>query len=497
MGQPFRPWVRLGLWLLSSLLAGCNALPGPKAARSPAPVAQARPAGEKEPQETKPIRQTALFVPAAAADKTDSPAPAVPFEAMAELSPEALVQQVLLRNPSLGQMVAAWKAASVRYPQVTSLDDPMFGFTVAPASTWADSVHFAGRAEISQKYPFPGKLHLRGENAEAEAHAAGQDVEDLRLQLAESARNAFADYYLVERALEVNDEALRLLKEARENAETRYRTGLVPQQDILQADVEIGRQRERQAELEQLRVVAVARINTLLHLPTGNPLPPPPKRIELAEALPEVQVLQAAAVAKRPDLQALADRIAADQAAVALAKKEFYPDFEVLAAYDSFWQTPQQALQPQVGVRLNLPVRKAKRCAAVAEAEARLAQRQAELDRQRDQVSLQVQEAHAQVRKGEKVVGLYTKEILPAAQDNVKAAQSAYITGKTPFLTYIEAERSLVTLRDRYYEAIADYFRRRAALERALGVPLGPAPKGAAAADPLSPTKSSGKQDIR
>lgn len=34
-----------------------------------------------------------------------------PFAGMAELSVDALVEQVLARNPSLAQMVAAWHAA--------------------------------------------------------------------------------------------------------------------------------------------------------------------------------------------------------------------------------------------------------------------------------------------------------------------------------------------------------------------------------------------------
>jgi outer membrane protein TolC len=223
-----------------------------------------------------------------------------------------------------------------------------------------------------------------------------------------------------------------------------------------------------------MREVAVARINTLMHLPTHSRLPPPPKQLQLAAPLPDVQALQATAVAARPDLQALADRIAAEQASLALAQKEFYPDFEVMAAYDAFWQPPQQALQGQVGVRLNLPVRKGRRYGAVAEAQARIGQRQAELDRQRDQVNLQVEEAHAQVRESERVVPAHTETILPAAGANVKAAQPAYVTGKIPFLSLIEAERNVIGLRDRYYESLADYFRRRAALERAAGGPLVP-----------------------
>jgi outer membrane protein TolC len=401
----------------------------------------------------------------------------LPFAGLKELSAESLVQEVLARNPSLAQMAAAWQAASARYPQVTSLEDPMFGAQVAPGAFGSNTVEGGYRLEISQKYLWCGKLALRGANALAEASAAGNTVEDTRLQLVEAARMAFYDYYLVARALEVNEEGLKLLHQFRENAETRYSTGLVPQQDIFQADVEIGRQQERHLGLERQRQVAVARLNTLMHLPPDLPLPPPPRQLARAEALPQPQALRQAALARRPDLKALADRVAAEQAALALAHKDFYPDFEVLAAYDSFWQ--ERPLRAQLGVRLNLPVRLARRDAAVLEAQARIAQRQAELARQVDQVHFEVEQAFEQVLESERTVRLYEKTVLPAARKNVEAAQSAYLTGRVPFLSLIEAQRNAVGLRDRYYEALADYFRRRATLERVAGGPLVSTPQPA------------------
>jgi outer membrane protein TolC len=173
-------------------------------------------------------------------------------------------------------------------------------------------------------------------------------------------------------------------------------------------------------------------------------------------------------------LQALAHRIAADEAALRLAQKEYYPDFEPFVMYDRFMgnASDNRDLATMLGVRMNLPVYKSRRAAAVTEAAARVAQRKAELDRQTDQVNLQVQEAYERVRKSQKSVLLYEKSILTAAEANVNAARSAYETGKVPFLALIEAQRNVVNLRDRYYEVLADYFRRLAALERAVGGPI-------------------------
>jgi outer membrane protein TolC len=415
--------------------------------------------------------------PAPPAEKAPCP-PHQPEAATAELSADALVAEVLARNPSLAQMTAAWQAAAARYPQVTSLEDPMFAATLGPGTVAPDDpgVRFAYRLEVSQKYPWPGKLPLRGQGALAEARAAANEVEDTRLQLVESARVAFADYYLAGRALAVSAEGLSLLERFRRSARSRYESNLVPLQDVLQAEVEIGRERQRRLTLERMQEVAVARINTLRNLPPDAPLPPPPTEVPVEDGLPPAPELRAAALARRPDLQALANRVAAEQAALALAGMDYYPDLEPFVMYDRFMgnNAASKDLAAMLGVRLNLPVRKARRCAALAEAQARLDQRRAELARQTNQANFEVQQAYAQVRESQRTVRLYEQTILPRARENVEAAEAAYEARKVPMLSLIEAQRSQVGLLDRYYEAVADYVRRRAALERVTGVPQVP-----------------------
>ncbi len=314
-----------------------------------------------------------------------------PFAGPGDLVVEDLVQQVLARSPSLGQMEAAWRAATTRYPQVTALEDPMFMGTIGPATFGSNTVNPAYIANIAQKVPFPGKLRLRGEAARAEAHAAGADVDDMRLQLVESTRTAFYDYYLVGRALEVNRQGLRLLREFRKSAVSRYENRKASEQDYRQADVEIGRLEERELTLKRMWKVAIARINTLMHLPPDAPLPPPPGDIAVAESLPDVQALRAAALNQRPDLRALVDRVAADQARVALACKEYYPDFTPYFEFNRFMGNTAQTLPLAyfLGVSMNLPVQRQRLHAAVREAQAKLAERQAELARQSDQVNYQ------------------------------------------------------------------------------------------------------------
>ncbi len=493
-------WMRrcCGLAALALAHAGCVNMP-PRA-EAPAPAAQpalpaqpAAPAWEKGPLVTivhkrEPAPAPMLWPRPAPGTAPPPPAPPSLFAGAKELDVDAVVARVLERSPTVALMVAAWQAASARYPQVTSLDDPLLGVQAAPGAWASRGLDGGVRVELSQKYPWCGKLGLRGENAQALAQAAGHDVADAKLQLAEAARRAFYDYYLVDRALAVSRENLRLLRDFRARALVRYENRLAPEQDFRQAEVEIGRAQERQVGLERLRPAVVARINTLMHLPPDGPLPPPPEKAELGEALPEAVALRALAVRRRPDLMALAERIRAERAGLGLAHLEFYPDIEVLAAFDSIWQ--EKPLRGQVGLRLNLPVRTERRWGAVAEAQARLGQRVAELSREVDQLNYQVQQAHEQVRESEQVVRLYEKTVLPAARQNVKAALAGYETSRVPFLSLIEAQRNVTGLQDRYYEATAEYHRRRATLERAVGGPATPPP--VPEARPAMPRKPDG-----
>ncbi len=400
-----------------------------------------------------------------------SPPAQQPLKGVMSLTAEDVVRVILERNPTLDQMRATAAAAAARYPQVTSLDDPTATAWTAPGSIGSPNVNYAARVEISQKLFYPGKRGLRGDAAKADALAATEDVEDARLQLTEAARAALADYYLAVKATTVAEENAKILVEFRKNAAARYKAGQGQQQDVLQADVEIARQDERLVSLRRARLVAVARLNTLMHMPPDSPLPPPGDA-RVTGTLLEAATLREIALG-RPDVRAVVARVAAEESTLALAIKEYKPDVEVMAAYDGFWQgLGGRPLQWQVGLRTNLPVRFARREGAVAEARAKVTQRRAELARLTDRINFEVQEAFERVREANEVVILYESKVLPAADANVKEAEAGYTNNRVPFLNLIEAQRNAVSLRDRYYEAVAESARRRAALDRAVGAPL-------------------------
>lgn len=392
------------------------------------------------------------------------------FSGRTELVLPELEREVQRRNPSLRAALAAWGAAAEKCPQAVALDDPMLQTMLAPGTLASNSSTQASYIfGIGQKIPWSGKRGLRGQVAEWNAVAASLDHDEVQLRLTEAARIAFYDYYNVFRQLDLNDANLTALQSFRETAKSKFEANLVPQQDVLQADVELAKLEQRGVEIERQRLVASARINTLLHREPQLSLPPPPRRLPLSAPLPSVEELRARAIEQRPDLAAQAARLHSEQNALALTYKDYYPDFEIMGKYDSFWADVVQ--RGQIAINMNLPLYRGRRDASVREAIHRVNKLQAEYEQQVDLIRNEVHTAYARVEAGRKTLELYTEKVLPAAQSNVEAAGSGYTAGTVDFLRLVQAQRELIELNEKYQQAVVDYNRNRAELDRVVGNP--------------------------
>jgi outer membrane protein TolC len=392
-----------------------------------------------------------------------------PFAGHAVLDRQALVTAVLARNPSVDAARWAWRAALARYPQETALDDPTLEYSLAPASVGASGVDAGQRVTLSQALPFPGKLALRGEVALAEAEAAASEFAAVRLRLATITSLLFDDYYLGHRTLEILAAHRALLVELREVATVRYETGEASQQDPLQAEVEEAHVlHDEILARTSLRIVA-QQINGLLHRAQAFPIPPPPTALDApAHVLRDREAVLARARAQRPELLASERRVRGQEAAVSLARREFLPDVRLMGTYDSFWE--ESELQPMLGIELNLPLRRARRHAAVEEAEASLERERSERASLEDEVSTSVVAALDRLDEAHHQFDLYRDRLLPAARDQVEAARAAFETGRSDFPALVEAERSLRRIELAAEEAITNLSRREAELSLATGV---------------------------
>ena len=85
-------------------------------------------------------------------------------------------------------------------------------------------------------------------------------------------------------------------------------------------------------------------------------------------------------------------------------------------------------------------------------------------------IQSEVEVARLYVVEAIHVVGLYRKRLLPVARDQVAAARSGHQTGANDFQVVVSAERNLRDVELAQLSTLAELSKRRARLDRALGL---------------------------
>jgi cobalt-zinc-cadmium efflux system outer membrane protein len=381
----------------------------------------------------------------------------------------AYVGAVLHRNRSIESARQAWRAAMGRARQTGALEDPMVNVEVAPLSIGSSSARFGWTAMISQHLPWPGKLALDESVAHAEADAAKSDFEASRRELALTASLLFDQYFVAARSIEINAHHVELMRHMQAAATAQYEVGRGSAQDSLQAEFELTHMEHDTLILASQRDVTVAQMNELLHRAPELPLPPPPKELSSPPApdLAEAGRLEAEAVDRRPDIVAAREHARAQQARADRGSREYLPDVTVSTSFNSMWDMPEHRWM--VGLGFNLPVQTGRRGGTVDEAKAMRAQYEADAARMTDAARTQVVVALKQLDESAHVLHLFEKRLLPVARDEVDAARAAFTASQAPFASVVDAEKNLRGVELDQQMARADYDRRRAELDRALG----------------------------
>lgn len=386
------------------------------------------------------------------------------------LDRQALIAAVLASNRDLAAARSAVEAARARADKVRGLPNLGVSYSFGPLSVFKDGERYGQVIQVGQELPWPGTLARRGDRARAIADAGEADLASLRRELALAASQGYDDYWYLERALAVNREHQELMREFQAVATARYAAGIAPQQAPLAAEVEFAHLEHFEVVLGTDRKELVARLNRLLHRPAGSSLPPPPSGLLGLDPKgdPNVTELTELALAGRPEVKAARARIGAREIGLDLAHLEGKPGLRPMASFNSMWNA--DAHRWMVGLGVSLPVWRQRIEAGVAEADAELAAELRRSEALEDRIASEVEIAAQRLTESRHVATLFTNRLLPAARDQVRAAESGFETSQVDFMALIDAERNLRDVELGLLAAEADVRRRTAALKQAVGL---------------------------
>ncbi len=382
-----------------------------------------------------------------------------------------LIHEVLARNPELVAARKQWEGATNRITQARSLEDPVLSlqFWNSPQSfnvTRSDNTILG----LSQSFPFPGKLALKGDVASRSAEMTEQSVRAKERELVARLKRDYYDLFVAQKAIQLHHEQVDLLRQFVAIANAKFRGGMGSQADVLKAQVELSLLLQHLPVLEQRRKSAEAMLNTLLDRDPALPLgmAQEPALIPLEESVDKLHRL----ALERPELKAAELDVQRNEQSHALAERQYYPDFNV--AVQRF-----QNYQANDGfgayVAMSIPFAfwtKPKYDAGVQEAAAAVAVARAQQQTMENMTRFQINDLLAKLRATDQVATLYRTTILPQAEQGLEAARVEYRTGKAGLLDLIDAQRAWRKFKLEYLTALADRQYQLAELEQVVGIAL-------------------------
>jgi outer membrane protein, heavy metal efflux system len=242
-------------------------------------------------------------------------------------------------NPQIQAARHGWQSAKQIPTQVATLPDPQVVLqqvnvgSPRPFAGYTNSDFAYIGLGFSQDLPYPGKLELRGEIAQKDADVSQRKYETVRRAVQAAVKMAYFQLGYLAKRQKILDEDARFLQQVEQAAESRYRNGMGNQQDVLQAQLERTKllREMNMNQLEQGKTQAELK-NLLSRSQSSTDI----ETADLSESTPAYTFdqLLAEAKASNPGLAGMQKMVERQGLQIDLAKKDFYPDFNV----QGMWQ---------------------------------------------------------------------------------------------------------------------------------------------------------------
>lgn len=393
------------------------------------------------------------------------------------LSLKETIQEALKNNPEIQAATRKVDSIRARAGQSTYLEDPEV-YTTAWAVPLRRPLSYRSANPIilglRQNFPFFGKRGLKGEIAAQDVKMTEEELRAKEQEVVAKVKSAYAELLMAQKNIETNRGLLELTRQMSVTAESLYKVGKVPQQDIIKALLEQTELLNKITWAEKELVTSQAKLNTLMGRAPAAPLGHP-RELTLTPFTMQFSELEKLALEQRPELHALEASIDRSEKTIELAKRnqklpDFMVGFEYWVAPD---QTPKHMYSPMLTLTIPFsPWTKGKHDYEIEEALADRQMTKSSLTAMKNTVLFEVQDLLAKLDAARKSVAIYQDGLLPQAEQSFQAAIAAYQTGTVNFITLLEAQRTIRDIRLGYYKALVDYEQSLADLERAVGKEL-------------------------
>ena len=237
---------------------------------------------------------------------------------------------------------------------------------------------------------------------------------------------------------------------------------------------------DQQIQLQALRRNHAIQLNILADRSANQPLDLPGKVSEQLPELGDEDSLYQQAGALRPLLKQMQSQVDAAQSQLALAKRDYYPDFKLGVAYgDRTGDNPMPKggaradfLSVMVGVKIPLYAGR-KQASAVSQKSSELQSNRYALIDKKNTVMAEISSAVTDYQRARQQYALYGDGIVPQARQTVQSMLAGYQVNQVDFLNLVRSQVTLFNYELKYWKALSEAKQALARLHAAVGDQIG------------------------
>ena len=391
----------------------------------------------------------------------------------------AVVAEALQNNPEILAVRRDQEAALNRVAPASALEDPMLEVGVVNLPVPSGSFHQEDMTMkmvgLTQRLPYPGKRALREDVATKEAEAAAHTVEETINRVRRDVKLAYFDLALAIESARITANNRQVLDQLAQIAQTRYIVGQATQADVLKAQTELSKMSDELIKLERERRNMEAELDKTLGRAANRPTPVPVLP-ELWEGSLKLDTLRETGLTKRPQLRALETTVTRNDKAIDLARKDYYPDFDIRFSYGQRDKTTMGERRDDMislTVAINLPIwGSSKQGPKVAEAVAMREQSARMLEAQRNELLSMLKQQVAAADQSLRSARLYETTVLVQSRLAVESALAAYKVNRVDFLTLLDSQMTVFNYEINHISAILNQRKALAQIEFIIGTEL-------------------------
>lgn len=380
-------------------------------------------------------------------------------------------------NPGLKAAFYQWKALLENVPQVRSLPDPRLTFAHFIREVETRVGPQKNRVGIMQMFPWFGILKLKGEAALEKANSERQKVDQIKFNLFFRLKKRYYQYYYVFQNISILDKNIELLTYMEKVIEAKYRAGSAGYVDLIKIQIERDKLSDRLRSAREIIVPLQIKLNALLNREPNAPLPLPRYRHVSSAVYSKNQLIEWLKESN-PELKSLDFSREKAQTEIKLARKGYFPDFTVGLDYimtDEAIMTgvEDSGKDPIVAmVQVSIPLWFSKNRARVNQAKFNLERVLNQKKEKENSLLANMEMVFYKFRDEDKKLKLYRENLLPQARQAIEVVLSAYKTGKTDILNFMDSQRTLLDLELKHEYLLSTYAQRQAELEMLVGKTL-------------------------